>query len=149
MKCLIKLRKDYKIIKNLNNDILLLNRRLHLRGDRRVVLSVENSTPSYSNFLCFTVSVQTNKLISRRGVIGYSDIQKENYDLIKSLYDMSIEYKKIAHYLNKKKIKTVKGKVWRGNHVHAVLKRYKERLKRLEFINKEYETVWNRMKIKY
>ena len=51
--------------------------------------------------------------------------------------------------LIKKKIKTDKGKVWRGNHVHAVLNRYKERLKRLEFINKEYEMVWSRMKIKY
>ena len=110
MKCLIKLGKDYKIIKNLNNDILLLNRRLHLLGDRRVVLSVENSTPSYSNFLCFTVSVQTNKLISRRGVMEYSNIQKENYDLIKSLYEMGIGYKKIAHYLNKKKLKQLKEK---------------------------------------
>ena len=37
----------------------------------------------------------------------------------------------------------------RGNYVHAVLKRYKERLKRLEYINKEYERVWSRVKIKY
>ena len=56
---------------------------------------------------------------------------------------------KKQHTILIKKIKTVKGKVWRGNNVYAVLKRYKERLKRLEFINKEYEMVWSRMKIKY
>ena len=33
--------------------------------------------------------------------------------------------------------------------MHAVLKRYKKKLQRLEFINKEYEMVWSRMKIKY
>ena len=57
----------------------------------------------------------------------------------------------MSSILNKRKIKTFKGNTWgkSGNHVHAVLKRYKERLQRLEFINKEYEMVWSRMKIKY
>ena len=33
----------------------------------RVVLSGENSEPKYSNYLCFVVSVQTNKLMSEYG----------------------------------------------------------------------------------
>ena len=36
-----------------------------------------------------------------------------------------------------------------SNQVYSILKRYKERLQRLEFINKEYGMVWSRMKIKY
>jgi len=40
----------------------------------KVGLSGENSEPKYANFLCFVVSVQTNKLISRRGGIGYSKL---------------------------------------------------------------------------
>ena len=36
-------------------------------GYRRVVLSGENSEPKYSNYLCFVVSVQTNKLMSEYG----------------------------------------------------------------------------------
>ena len=53
----------------------------------RVVLSGENSEPKYSNYLCFVVSVQTNKLMSEYGGIGYSDSQEDTYDLIKSLHD--------------------------------------------------------------
>ena len=58
-------------------------------------------------------------------------------------------YRKIAKLLNTKKIKTIRGNIWESNQVYSILKRYKERLKRLEFINKEYEMVWSRMKIKY
>ena len=58
-------------------------------------------------------------------------------------------YRKIAKLLNTKKIKTIRGNIWESNQVYSILKRYKERLKRLEFINKEYEMVWSRTKIKY
>ena len=79
----------------------------------------------------------------------YSEKQKKLHDLIKSLYDSVLGYRKISKLLNSKNIKTIKGNLWESNQVYSILKRYKERLKRLEFINKEYETVWNRMKIKY
>ncbi len=71
------------------------------------------------------------------------------HDLIKSLYDSRLGYRKIAKLLNAKKIKTIKENLWESNQVYSILKRYKERLQRLEFINKEYEMVWSRMKIKY
>ena len=54
-----------------------------------------------------------------------------------------------AKLINIKKIKTIRGNLWESNQVYSILKRYKERLQRLEFINKEYEMVWSRMKIKY
>ena len=50
---------------------------------------------------------------------------------------------------NAKNIKTINGNIWESKQVYSILKRYKERLKRLEFMNKEYEMVWSRMKIKY
>ena len=56
---------------------------------------------------------------------------------------------KLLNYLILKKIKTIRGNLWESNQVYSILKRYKERLQRLEFINKEYEMVWSRMKIKY
>ena len=71
------------------------------------------------------------------------------HDLIQSLHERGLGYRKIAKLLNAKKIKTIRGNLWESNQVYSVLKRHKERLQRLEFINKEYEMVWSRMKIKY
>ena len=71
------------------------------------------------------------------------------HDLIQSLHESGLGYRKIAKLLNNKKIKTIRGNLWESNQVYSILKRYKERLQRLEFINKEYEMVWSRMKIKY
>ncbi len=55
----------------------MLNCKLNPIGNRRVGLSGENSEPKYANFLCFIVSVQTNKLMSKRGGVGYSKSQKK------------------------------------------------------------------------
>ena len=71
------------------------------------------------------------------------------HDLIQSLHESGLGYRKIAKLLNTKKIKTIRGNLWESNQVYSILKRYKERLQRLEFINKEYEMIWGRMKIKY
>ena len=100
-------------------------------GNRRVGLSGENSEPKYANFLCFIVSVKTNKLISRRGGIGDSNSQKATHELTKSLHEEGLGYRRIAHHLNDRNITTQTGKQWKGNHVFAVLKRYREREERL------------------
>ena len=94
-------------------------------------MSGENSESKYANFLCFVVSVQTNKLMSRRGGIGYSKLQMETHNLIKSLYANGMGYRRIANHLNSKNIRTYTGKKWKGNHVFSVLKRYREREERL------------------
>ena len=98
----------------------------------RVVLSGENSEPKYSNYLCFVVSVQTNKLMSEYGGIGYSDSQQETYDLIKSLHDGGMGYRKIAQYLNEQGIKTVRGNTWKNTQVFSVLKKYRARQERIQ-----------------
>ena len=102
-------------------------------------MSGENSEPKYANFLCFVVSVQTNKLMSRRGGIGYSKSQKETHDLIKSLHESGLGYRRIAQNLNAKNITTLTGKEWKGNHVYAVLKRYRQRQERLSRIEEIFE----------
>ena len=94
-------------------------------GYRRVSLSGENSEPKYANFLCFVVAVQTNKLMIRWGGIGYSKLQMETYNRIKTLYANGMGYRRIANHLNSKNIKTYTNKKWKGNHVHATLKRFK------------------------
>ena len=62
---------------------------------------------------------------------GYTDSQKETHDLIKSLHEGGLGYRRIAHHLNDKNITTQTGKQWKGNHVFAVPKRYREREERL------------------
>ena len=114
-------------------------------------MSGENSEPKYANLLCFVVSVQTNKLMSRRGGIGYSKLQKELHDYIKSLHDSGMSYRRITKLLNKKGIKTHTGKEWgeTGNSVYSVLKKYRQREERLELLNREYELEWGTMEVKW
>ena len=80
--------------------IINYNHRSNLFSNSGVVWSGENSEPKYVNFLCFVVSVQTNKLMSRRGGIGYSRLQMETHNLIKSIYANGMGYRRIANYLN-------------------------------------------------
>lgn len=115
----------------------------------RVVLSGENSEPKYANFLCFVVSVQTNKLISQRGGIGYSKSQKDIHDLIKSLHESGLGYRRIAQHLNSKNITTLTGKEWKGNHVFAVLKRFRQREERLSRRNEVFEPVISKFEVRW
>jgi len=112
-------------------------------------LSGENSEPQYANFLCFVVSVQTNKLISRRGGIGYSKLQMETHNLIKSLHANGMGYRRIANYLNSKNIKTHTGKQWKGNHVHATFKRFKEREKRLSQMDEVFKPEISKFEVRW
>ena len=88
--------------------------------------------------MCFVVSVQTNKLMSRRGGIGYSKLQMETHNLIKLLYANGMGYRRITNHLNSKNIRTYNGKKWKGNHVHATLKRFMEREKRLSIMDEVF-----------
>ncbi len=112
-------------------------------------MSGENSEPKYANFLCFLVSVQTNKLMSRRGGIGYSKLQTETHNLIKSLHANGMGYRRIANHLNSKNIKTFTGKQWKGNHVHATLKRFKEREKRLSLMDEVFKPEISKFEVRW
>ena len=103
--------------------------------------------PKCSHYLCFTVSVRTNKFALKQ-LDRYSPEQEEVFQKIKSLHESGLGYRKIAKHLNENGLTTHKGKEWGGNSVYSVLKRHKEREDRLKFINKEYEPVWSKMKVK-
>ena len=112
-------------------------------------MSGENSEPKYANFLRFVVSVKTNKLMSRRGGIGYSKSQIETHNLIKSLHESGLGYRKISHYLNSKNIRTHTGKQWKGNHVYAILKRFNERKKRLSIREEVFKPKISKFEVRW
>ena len=72
---------------------------------------------------------------------SWSEEQQESQDLIKSLHDSGLGYRKIAQHLNEEGINTYTGKEWgeTGNCVCIVLKKYRLREERLKLLNREYE----------
>ena len=59
-------------------------------------------------------------------------------------------YRKISQYLNSKKIQTNRNTNWTNSKVHSVIKRYKQRQKRLFIQDKEYKMKWiGKMKVVY
>ena len=115
-------------------------------SDCRVDLTDE-ITPKYSHYLCFTVSVRTNRLMHHQD--RWTLQQEETIQLVKKLQKSGLGYRKIAKYLNAKGIKTSKGDSWKNTTVFSFLKRYKERQERLAFIEKKYEPVWRKMEVRW
>ena len=109
------------------------------------------SNRNYSNYLCFTVSIQVNHLNPEYGKGRYTPKQRELYTRIKSLHDGGLSYRKISKHLNDSGIPTHENKRWgsSGNSVYSVLKRYREREERLERRNRKYEPVMSKMWIEY
>jgi len=58
-------------------------------------------------------------------------------------------YRKIAKYLNAKNITTLTGKEWKGNHVFAVLKRYRQREERLSRREEVFEPEISKFKVRW
>ena len=65
--------------------------------------------PKYSHYLCFSVSVRTNKFALKH-LDRYSPEQEEVFQKIKSLHESGLGYRKIAHHLNENGLTTHKGK---------------------------------------
>ena len=107
------------------------------------------SESGYSYYLCFNVSKRFNNLNPQYNSKRYTEEQFDNYQLIKSLYDSGMSYRKISKHLNEKGILTTEGKKWgeTGNYVYSVLKRFKEREERLGLRNKKYKTEISEMRI--
>ena len=109
-----------------------------------------NTELNYSHFLHFIVSIRTNQFAYSQ-TDKYTPQQQELQDYIKSMHDRGMSYKRITKLLNEKNITTHKGKKWgiSGNSVYSVLMKYQQRLKRIEFQNKEYEPQWSKMEVKW
>ena len=73
--------------------------------------STYDLTNKYITYVCFTVKHRTNTLIHYQND-KYSEEQEQTHNLIKSLHDSGLGYRKISQILNEKNIKTSKGKTW-------------------------------------
>ena len=116
-------------------------------GHSRVVLKSDYFSGEYYQYLCFSVFCSTNKLVSDRNKHLWFEEQQKTHDLIKSLHDYGMGYRKISQHLNEQGIKTPKGNLWEGSNVHSVLKRNRERLQRLETQKQESKLEYGKMEL--
>ena len=87
-------------------------------------------------FFCFTITQRTPHL----NVPLYSKYQFFLYETITEQKEKGKTFDQIAEWLNKKGYLTVRGKKFKGNHVHSIVK--KKRLKD-EKLETEYPEVWS------
>ena len=85
-------------------------------------------------FFCFTITQRTPHL----NVPLYSEYQFFLYETITEQRKERKTFDQIAEWLNKKGYLSVRGKKFKGNHVHSIVK--KKRLKD-EKLEKEYQEV--------
>ena len=94
-------------------------------GNSRVVLkhdltqadfSKYDLTKRFNVYLNFTVTCRTNSLVYKRELTSR---QEEIYELIKSLHDSGLGYRRIAKRLRDMNIKTARGSVFKNNNVFA------------------------------
>ena len=70
----------------------------------------------------------------------YSDYQLFLYQTITERRQHGMTFDAIADWLNEKGYLTVRGKKFKGTHVHSILKK---RLAKEELLNREYPPVWS------
>ena len=70
----------------------------------------------------------------------YSDYQLFLYQTISEHREKGIPFAAIADWLNNKGYLTLRGKKFRGTHVHSILKK---RLAKEELLNREHPPVWS------
>ena len=100
-----------------------------------------------SQYLCFTVTIGSNDLVAEQ---EYTEQQHQNYELIKSLHDGGMGYRKIAQYLNEQGIKTVRGNTWKNTQVFSVLKKYRARQEGIQNVrSRNYPIEFGKLEIKW
>ena len=87
-------------------------------------------------FFRFTITQRTSKL----NIPQYSEYQVFLYETITAHREKGKTFDQIAEWLNEKGYLSVRGKKFKGNHVHSIVK--KKRLKD-EKLEREYPEVWS------
>jgi hypothetical protein len=95
-----------------------------------------NEVTHVDQFFCFSITYRTPHL----NVPQYSQYQFFLYQTIIEQREKGKTFDQIAEWLNKKGYLSVRGKKFKGNHVHSIVK--KKRLKD-EKLEKEYPEVWS------
>ena len=70
----------------------------------------------------------------------YSDYQLFLYQTISEHREKGMTFDAIAEWLNKEGYLTVRGRTFRGAHVHSILKK---RLAKEELLKREYPPIWS------
>ena len=84
----------------------------------------------------FTISQRTPLLQQP----SYSDCQYLLYETISELKDKNLTFNQIADELNRQGYLSASGKVFKGNHVHSILKKKRIRYKKFY---KKYPEEWS------
>ena len=84
-------------------------------------LSSRDLTKRFNVYLNFTVTCRTNSLVYKRELTSR---QEEIYELIKSMHDSGLGYRRIAKRLRDINIKTARGSIFKNTNVFSVIKRY-------------------------
>ena len=71
-------------------------------------------TKRFNVYLNFTVTCRTNSLVYKRELTSR---QEEIYELIKSMHDSGLGYRRIAKRLRDMNIKTARGSIFKNNNV--------------------------------
>ena len=150
----VNLQKGRGKKKDLRKEGVEYNHRSNLIGNSGVSRNGDYFSENWQQFLCFSVTFSSFNLTHRINKHNWTEEQKRNHDLIKSMHDSGLGYRKIAYYLNEKGIKTVRGNTWNNSQVFSVLKRYQEKLDREKVRESssgiEYSTmelVWERVSV--
>ena len=84
----------------------------------------------------FTLTCRSPALINNH----YSEYQLFLYQTISEHREQGMTFDAIADWLNKEGYLTVRGKTFRGAHVHSILNK---RLVKEKLLNREYPPVWS------
>ena len=87
-------------------------------------------------YLTFDVNLRT----SDPWVAPYFSHQQFLYDTVSDFREKGWTFQKIADWLNKEGYLTVRGRTFRGTHVHSILRK---RLAKEELLRQEYPPVWS------
>ena len=71
---------------------------------------------------------------------NYSDYQFFLYETITAHREKGKTFDQIAEWLNKKGYLSVRGKKFKGNHIHSIVKK---RLAKEELLNRKFPPVWS------
>ena len=79
-------------------------------------------------FFCFTTTIRLPIL----QIPHYTEYQYFLYETISKLREKGMTFNQIADHLNKKKILSVRGKTFRGEYIHSIMKRKRMRDEKLK-----------------
>ena len=103
---------------------------------------MECSSNGVLPYLYFDLTLSSQNLLTP----VYSVYQQSLYNKILSLREKGMNYVQIANWLNTRKYKTPRGRIFRNNHVHSIVKK---RRNRLDILQKEPTQSLSNISLRY